>query len=60
MITTFSGEIMSVTGASIGGGNVVITHINDDEIELKGDLPALITTHRDIPGVISKVSSILD
>lgn len=59
LITTFSGEIMSVTGASIGGGNVVITHINDDEIELKGDLPALITTHRDIPGVISQVSSIL-
>ncbi|NLT95583.1 MAG: L-serine ammonia-lyase, iron-sulfur-dependent, subunit beta [Clostridia bacterium] len=59
LITTVDGEKLSITGASVGGGNVVITHINDDEIELKGDLPALITTHRDIPGVISQVCGIL-
>ncbi|KJS80364.1 MAG: serine dehydratase [Peptococcaceae bacterium BICA1-8] len=52
-------EKLSITGASVGGGNVVITHINDNEIELKGDLPTLITTHHDIPGVISRVSGVL-
>jgi L-serine dehydratase len=59
LITTADGEKLSITGASIGGGNVIVTHINEADIELKGDLPALITTHRDIPGVISQVSGIL-
>lgn len=59
LLTTEDGQQLSITGASIGGGNVVVTHINDDEIELKGDLPALITTHRDVPGVISQVSKVL-
>jgi len=59
IITAGDAEKLSVTGASVGGGNVVVTHINDNEIEIKGDLPTLITTHHDIPGVISKVSGVL-
>jgi len=59
LITTIDDEKLSVTGASVGGGNVVVTHINDNEIEIKGDLPTLITTHHDIPGVISRVSGVL-
>ena len=42
LITTADGEKLSITGASIGGGNVIVTHINEADIELKGDLPALI------------------
>lgn len=59
LITTSENEKLSITGASVGGGNIVITHINDNEIELKGDLPTIITTHQDIPGVISRVSAVL-
>lgn len=59
LLVTTENENLSVIGASIGGGNVIITHINDNEIELKGDLPAVITTHHDIPGVVSWVSGIL-
>ncbi|KJS22670.1 MAG: serine dehydratase [Clostridiaceae bacterium BRH_c20a] len=59
LLVTAEDEKLSITGASVGGGNVVITHINDNEIELKGDLPTLITTHHDIPGVISRVSGVL-
>lgn len=59
LLLTGENEKISITGASIGGGNVVITEINGYPIELKGDLPTIITTHQDIPGVISKVSRVL-
>ncbi|MFZ7103731.1 MAG: L-serine ammonia-lyase, iron-sulfur-dependent subunit beta [Peptococcaceae bacterium] len=59
LLITPGKDKLSITGASIGGGNIVITEINDYDIELKGDLPAIITTHQDIPGVISKVSGVL-
>ncbi|MFZ5946065.1 MAG: L-serine ammonia-lyase, iron-sulfur-dependent subunit beta [Bacillota bacterium] len=59
VLQTKNKETVSIDGASIGGGSVIITAINDHQIELKGDLPAVITTHQDIPGVISKVSGVL-
>lgn len=59
VIITQEGEKLTVTGASIGGGNVLITEINDFSVEIKGDLPTLISNHYDVPGVIAKVSLIL-
>ena len=59
IIKTANNEKITVTGASIGGGNVLITEINDFSVELKGDLPTLISNHYDVPGVIAQVSLIL-
>jgi L-serine dehydratase len=48
-----------VTGASVGGGNIVISNIDGYKVELTGQYPALITIHHDCPGVITKVTQIL-
>lgn len=48
-----------IIGSSIGGGNVVINNINGDEVSFTGQYPTLIVQHKDIKGMISKVSSIL-
>ena len=54
-----SGRIVSVGGASIGGGNILITKINGYAVELTGEYPALLVLHRDRPGVILQVAGIL-
>ena len=52
-------SISTITGSSIGGGNVIVTEINGMEIEFTGEYPTLIINHRDKPGMISKVSTII-
>ena len=52
-------SISTITGSSIGGGNVIVTEINGMEIEFTGEYPTLIINHRDRPGMISKVSTII-
>lgn len=54
-----SGRMANVRGSSVGGGNIRITNIDGYEVELTGQYPALITIHRDRPGVITKVTKIL-
>ena len=46
-------------GSSIGGGNILIIGIDRFKVELTGELPALVTVHRDQPGVMMKIISIL-
>ena len=48
-----------VRGASVGGGNILISNINGYEVELTGQYPALVTIHRDHPGIITQVTQIL-
>jgi L-serine dehydratase len=54
-----SGERMSVSGSSLGGGDVVVYQIDSYEVEATGDLPLLVVGHLDRPGEIAAVSSIL-
>lgn len=58
-LTGASGRVTRVRGASVGGGNILITNIDGYEVELTGAYPALITIHRDRPGVITQVTQIL-
>lgn len=58
-LTGHSGRLARVTGASVGGGNIVISNIDGYNVELTGQYPALITIHHDCPGVITKVTQIL-
>lgn len=53
------GEKTIIRGASVGGGNIVINEINEINVELRGQFYTLITTHKDKPGMIAKISMIL-
>ena len=58
-LTGADGRECRVIGSSIGGGQVKVTSIDGFAVELTGVLPALLIPHRDEPGVIALVSSIL-
>ena len=59
IITKDDGSISMVTGSSIGGGNILIFEIDGQAVGFTGERRTLLTRHRDLPGVISKISSIL-
>lgn len=48
-----------IIGSSIGGGSIIITNINGNIVEFKGNNPTILLTYSDRKGVISYVSSIL-
>lgn len=56
---TKSGERREVIGSSIGGGSIKITEVNGNKVEFTGDYPTLIIAQIDVPGVVSKVTSLL-
>lgn len=53
------GRSMTIRGSSVGGGDVVVTMIDSFEVEANGELPMLVVMHRDRPGEIAAVSSLL-
>ena len=50
---------LSVTGISIGGGNIQISELNGFKISLSMGTPTLIVVHQDVPGMIALVTDIL-
>lgn len=58
-LTGRSGRRSRIVGSSVGGGNILISNIDGYEVELAGKYHTLISVHRDKPGVITKVTSIL-
>ncbi|WP_315068495.1 L-serine ammonia-lyase, iron-sulfur-dependent subunit beta [uncultured Clostridium sp.] len=48
-----------VMGSSIGGGSIQIIEVNGNEVDFSGMYETLIIDHKDVPGVISSVTSIL-
>lgn len=48
-----------IIGSSIGGGNILITNINGNEVEFSGDYPTILIKYNDKKGSISRISSIL-
>lgn len=53
------GTTGQVAGASIGGGRVVISEVDDFPLEITGDFPTILTLHEDRPGVVAEVTGIL-
>lgn len=53
------GRRMQVRGSSLGGGDVVVSEIDGFEVEATGELPLLVVGHRDQPGEIAAVTSLL-
>lgn len=50
---------LSVTGISIGGGNIQISELNGFKLSLSMGTPTFIVVHQDVPGMIAKVTNIL-
>jgi L-serine dehydratase len=55
-LTGVSGQTRQVTGASVGGGNILITRIDGYPVRVTGQYHTLITIHNDKPGVIATVT----
>lgn len=56
----FVGEIeMKITAQSIGGGEVLITKINDFDVKINGKFNSIILIIEDTIGYISKITSII-
>lgn len=56
----FDGENkMFIAGESVGAGEVAIRKINDFNVKLTGKYNTLILVYKDMPGMISQVTSIL-
>lgn len=58
MITDYQNNEWQIVGSSIGGGLVEINEINGNQVQITGEYPTIITCHDDIPGTVSKVSSL--
>ncbi|MBF0364134.1 MAG: L-serine ammonia-lyase, iron-sulfur-dependent, subunit beta [Oligoflexia bacterium] len=59
VIKRSDGVSVVVVGSSIGGGKILITSVDGEELEFSGDFPTLILKHHDRPGIVSKVSALL-
>lgn len=56
VLTGASGQTRQITGASVGGGNILITGIDGYPVRITGQYHTLITIHDDKPGVIAVVT----
>lgn len=54
-----NGKEYDVTGSSIGGGNIEISEINGNKVKFTGAYTTIVTSHKDIPGTVAKVTNIL-
>ncbi len=59
IIMSEDGLETTITGSSIGGGNIVIFELDGQRIQFTGEYPTLIIGHIDAPGAIYKVSTLL-
>ena len=52
-------KTISVTGISIGGGNIQVTELNGFAVSLNMNTPTIIIVHQDVPGMIAHVTEAL-
>ncbi len=58
-LTGRSGATVTVQGASVGGGSILIDTLNGMPVRISGQNPCLVVQHRDRPGVIAQVTDLL-
>jgi len=54
-----AGQMMTVRGASVGGGAILIESINGLAVFFSGEYNTLIVIHKDTPGVVAAVTNLL-
>ena len=59
IMRTINSKYCEVMGSSIGGGNIKIIEVNDNEVDFTGMYETLIVAHKDAPGCINSVTSLL-
>jgi L-serine dehydratase len=59
IIKNYNDEVTEIIGSSIGGGSIIITSVDGEDIEFTGEYPTLIIKHRDVPGVVSNVTTLM-
>jgi len=58
-LRTREGDRLTILGASLGGGQVVVSRIGDYEVQITGDYHTLLVEHLDRPGMIATVTVLL-
>lgn len=58
-LTGDDGEKIVLQGASIGGGNILVTEINGMEVSVSGQYNTLLVLHHDKPGAIAAVTNFM-
>jgi L-serine dehydratase len=53
------GKECALQGASVGGGNILITNVNEMETEFSGSSDTLVIAHKDMPGMIASVTTLM-
>ncbi|OGO79234.1 MAG: L-serine dehydratase, iron-sulfur-dependent subunit beta [Clostridiales bacterium GWB2_37_7] len=51
--------MLTLVGSSIGGGNIIITEVDGSELEISGQYPVIIATHKDTRGMVSKITGVI-
>lgn len=59
LLLTAEGSRLTMTGISIGGGNMEVAELNGFRVNMTGLYPALVILHQDIPGMIAEVTQLL-
>ena len=57
--TLENGEKCDITGSSIGGAQIIITHIGEFNVELSAQTPVILIQHQDKKGMVGAVANIL-
>ena len=55
-LTDAKGKQICVQGASVGGGNILITKVDGMDVAISGQHTTLVAVHKDAPGVIAAVT----
>ncbi len=58
-VTNERGETAEMLGASVGGGNIEVLEIDGMELSFSCAYPTMLVFHRDMPGEIGRVTSVL-
>lgn len=53
------GVQLSLTGSSVGGGSVRVSEVDEFSTSFSGELDTLALWHRDMPGLLAKVTALL-
>lgn len=53
------GEEGTVEGASVGGGNILVSRVNGMDVEFTGENNTILVMHQDKPGVIAAVTQLM-
>lgn len=55
---TRGSHMLTVTGISIGGGNIQISEVNGFKLSLSLGMPTFVIVHQDVPGMIAHISQL--